>query len=370
MDDLFIPLTDLFVLVALNYIALKIRHLSVLETHELLTAPLLTGLAVIWMILQPGLGDLLHPDLRYAPVVMAGLRYGWTISILSTVLPAAYSYFMNESNFAFALVHGLLLPAIVSSIFHRKEYRSGYTKLKLQDGLKICVLLFTLRLLNVAHLTTENIESPAWLGNQLFSLAVSVTAITVLIAMFNMENKNWLLQRKLEMQANQDGLTRLPNFRSFMNIADSTLQRKCVSILMIDIDNFKNYNDCLGHIQGDNLLREVGQVLRHSIGEQDYIARYGGEEFIVMCCTNDRKRLVALAEKMRHEIATYPFLGREVQPNRHISISIGVSTAKKTNDDLQRIIAEADQALYISKNAGKNQYSFYEDIRYAKTNNT
>jgi diguanylate cyclase len=372
MDDILILLSNACALLALSYIALKLRHLPVMENHERLLIPLLTGLAVIWMILQPDPAGQIAFDFCLAPIVMAGLRFGWLAGILSTVIPSLYYLYIEEPNVTFTILQSLMLPAIVSSIFHRRDYRLAYVKIRLSDGVKISGLLFLLRLVNT-FLIGDNQQHPVhWVLENLSLFITSAAAITMLIVMFNEETRGWLLQRQLEMEANLDGLTRLPNFRSFDKIVRKTLQRKRISILMIDIDNFKNYNDCLGHLEGDNLLRQVGELLRHSIGEQDYLARYGGEEFVVMCNTIDERKLSSLADRLRNIIATYPFTGREVQPNECVSISIGISTAVKPNDDLQRIIAEADEALYDSKKDGKNKYSFFHPSPsiYLNANNT
>jgi diguanylate cyclase len=140
------------------------------------------------------------------------------------------------------------------------------------------------------------------------------------------------------------------------------IKRERVSILMIDIDNFKNYNDRLGHQQGDKLLREAGNVLKKAIGERDYIARYGGEEFIVLCHAYRRDELRALADKLCRAVSEHPFPMREVQPGKTLSISVGISTSRKADANLQELIAEADAALYQSKSTGKNKFSFFSDI--------
>lgn len=373
MNDLIIPLFHACTLVALNYIAIKIRNELFIESYEWFSVPILTGMASIIMMLQPAAAAYMPVDLRFAPIIMAGLRFGWGISIMSAILPTVYSILIEEGHFLRHLIVDMLLPAIVSSSFRIRENESNYSGIRIADGIKVCAVL---NVTNAILVYRDSPLSPLMFSiSQLSAFLLSAASITVLIYMFNDENKNWLLHRQLELQANQDGLTKLPNIRSFMNIAKNTLKRKKISIFMIDIDNFKMFNDTYGHLQGDILLRHVGHLLRVNIDEYDYVARYGGEEFIVMSLINDDEQLAAYAQQLCDKIATTPFSdpdnGLEPGPdNPRVTISVGISTATRINDELQRIISEADEALYVSKRTGKNKYSFYSALNYmTNTNN-
>ncbi|WP_248928096.1 GGDEF domain-containing protein [Paenibacillus hamazuiensis] len=372
MGDLLIPLFHACTLVTLNYIALKIRNRIFIESCEWLAVPLLTGLASIIMMLQPVSGGFLPSDLRFAPIVMAGLRFGWGMSLLSTMIPAVYSFFKADPSYMQHLIQDLLLPAIISSSFHQKENDNGYIAIRVWDGIKVCAVLSASRVAILFYETQQ--QTLSVYGAHLYMFLLSAAAITVLIYMFNDENRNWMLHRQLEFQANQDGLTKLPNIRSFLGIAKNTLKRRKISIFMIDIDNFKSFNDTYGHLVGDELLRHVGELLRLSIEEQDYVARYGGEEFIIMSQTTDEEELAAYAHSLCSKVASTPF----TDPNGEIdgtdkpsvTISVGISVATRTNDDLQRIISEADEALYVSKRTGKNKYSlYYSDASLLKVKN-
>ncbi|TBL73997.1 GGDEF domain-containing protein [Paenibacillus thalictri] len=369
MDDFIIPLSHACTLVTLNYIALKIRNRLFIESYEWLAVPLLTGLASIIMIMLPSPGGVLPSDLRFVPIVMAGLRYGFGLSLLSVIIPSSYIVALNEPHIIPELLHGLLLPALVSAMFHKSgEENSGFY-IRWLDGLKVCVLLSLTRAISEYAQT-----SMAWepvLFSHFMMFLLSFSSITVLIYMYNDENKNWMLQRQLELQANQDGLTKLPNIRSFLNIADNTLKRRKMTIMMIDIDNFKMFNDRYGHLVGDELLRHVGKLLRATIDEQDYVARYGGEEFIIMSQETDAVSLAEYAYKLCGKVSSTPFesealtaAGGEDKP--HVTISVGISTARRNGGELIHLISEADEALYVSKRTGKNKYSFYDSFIYAE----
>ncbi len=130
----FTALTHACTLIALSYMALKIRNLPVMERLQALAVPLLTGAASIVMMLLPLPGDSLFSDLKFAPIVMASLRFGWVSSLLSALLPAGYMLLESKPNWGMEAVQGLLLPAVVSSLFHRKQYDSGYFFIRLADG--------------------------------------------------------------------------------------------------------------------------------------------------------------------------------------------------------------------------------------------
>ncbi|OPH60409.1 hypothetical protein BC351_18115 [Paenibacillus ferrarius] len=359
MNEYLVPLTSACTLVTLNYIAMKVRSKMLFDSYEQFLAPLLTGLACIIMMLEPLPEALGLIDLRSLPVFMAGLRYGLPVALLSTVMPIGYSFISHESQSWFIILQDLLAPALISSLFHNKEYRRGFLDISIRHGLQICAYVFLLRLVIYGFLQGKL----TWLYtiDQLFMLAIMSATFIIIIIMVNDENKSWRLQRQMELQANQDSLTKLPNLRSFMPIADNELNKRRISIMMIDLDNFKQYNDQFGHLEGDQLLREVSTVLQHHIQEQDYIARYGGEEFILLSTETDPLTLNLYGKRLC-SVVTESFLHKRHYDQSPITVSIGISTAVAPQVNLTQIIYEADQALYASKHSGKNCSTLYEDI--------
>ncbi|MVP01782.1 GGDEF domain-containing protein [Paenibacillus lutrae] len=335
-------------LVTLSYMALKIQHMRLFEHYEQIATPILTGAACILLMQQPLPAEFGVVDLRYLPIVMAGLRYGLTTALLSTLLPVAYSGWTADLWF-FQALQNLVVPAVLSSLFHQSSYKKG-SRIPYSSGLKISfLLLVTQAVIHAALHPDLNIRESAPL---VFMFLVSAVCLSVLIGMCNDENEKWMMQRKLELQASQDLLTGLPNLRSFLDIAGRTLAHRRMAVFMIDIDNFKRYNDRWGHLQGDQLLREAGGLLRSSLHAQDYIARYGGEEFVLMSTETDPERLQAYAERLIARVSSHPFPHAGETP---VTISMGMSIAEETGLDLQSLINEADQALYTSKNTGKNR---------------
>jgi diguanylate cyclase (GGDEF)-like protein len=163
---------------------------------------------------------------------------------------------------------------------------------------------------------------------------------------------------RLKDLATTDGLTGLKNHRAFQDhwAAEWEAARRTglpVSVLMMDIDDFKAYNDSYGHPAGDDVLRMVAVILSETCRDGDFLARYGGEEFVMVLPATDTERADAVAERVRTAIAMRPW------PVRPVTASIGVSTLKGPIRSAIDIIAEADQALYLSKKRGRNRVTHW-----------
>lgn len=154
-------------------------------------------------------------------------------------------------------------------------------------------------------------------------------------------------------KAYHDSLTGLYNRLKFDDIMqrkyrEFVQRQKPFSLIMIDIDSFKNVNDTLGHEKGDKVLKELAELLRKTLRSNDLLARWGGEEFVILI---DRELSVAekLAEKVRQAVE------KKLKIENHpITISLGISQIKE-NDTIDTLFARVDKALYISKKEGKNR---------------
>ncbi|MEO8366117.1 MAG: GGDEF domain-containing protein [Pseudoxanthomonas sp.] len=158
--------------------------------------------------------------------------------------------------------------------------------------------------------------------------------------------------------ATHDSLTDLHNRRHFVEMADKEIaramrHRRMLTMCIIDVDLFKPVNDRYGHISGDNVLRQIGGVLRLHVRSDDFAARIGGEEFAVLLPECDINAAYAFAERLRQAIAEVEFkLGNEP---RNITVSIGVAAMTTERDTCSRMMAAADAALYRAKSQGRNQ---------------
>jgi diguanylate cyclase (GGDEF)-like protein len=168
-----------------------------------------------------------------------------------------------------------------------------------------------------------------------------------------------LAERELAELAATDGLTGLANRRRLDTVfkqewARSIRSHRPISVLMIDVDHFKTFNDRHGHHGGDIALRNVAKTLETHIRRPgDIAARYGGEEFLVVLPETDVSGARLLAEQIRTAIEAIAPLNQDGQP---LTVSIGVASAKpKTGDQQTQLFGEADQALYQAKRNGRNR---------------
>lgn len=151
------------------------------------------------------------------------------------------------------------------------------------------------------------------------------------------------------------GLYSIRHFRQAIGKRYSHFQEfgEKMTLLMVDIDNFKKVNDTYGHPAGDAILKEVGKCILSSIREPDLGFRYGGEEFAVILPTSDIPAGKVVAERMRALIEHYPF--KVDQHVLQVTVSIGVASWPASAESIKDIISEADKALYEAKHSGKNQ---------------
>lgn len=163
----------------------------------------------------------------------------------------------------------------------------------------------------------------------------------------------------------RDGLTECFNRRKFdvdivAEIANAKQHRDPLSMLMMDIDWFKNYNDFYGHPKGDIALKQVSTTLISNLRPLDHVYRYGGEEFAVLLPDTNRKEALLIAERLRRLIEKEDIEGeKESQPNSQLTISIGVAIFPIDANKESRLIEAADSALYKAKQAGRNKVCIY-----------
>jgi diguanylate cyclase (GGDEF)-like protein len=160
--------------------------------------------------------------------------------------------------------------------------------------------------------------------------------------------------------ANFDGLTGLYTHRYFQETLTKEIARAQrlgypVSLMMIDIDRFKQYNDAFGHPHGDVALKEIAGVLKRSIRSYDLAARYGGEEMVLVLPQASPHQILPLAERIRTAIAELPFRGGPDSHRVQLTISVGVAGLPANAKTKSELIERADQALYLAKEEGRNR---------------
>ena len=166
-------------------------------------------------------------------------------------------------------------------------------------------------------------------------------------------------EQELFVQASTDTLTGLNNRRQFFALAEqafaiSRREVKPYSIIMADIDHFKNINDTYGHDVGDVVLKNLAKIMTQTLRKSDVIARWGGEEFIVFLLTDPKKAIIP-ANKLREAVQNTPVVVGDTEI--HFTISLGISLSQ--TPDINALQKEADLALYHSKENGRNQVTLF-----------
>ncbi len=160
-------------------------------------------------------------------------------------------------------------------------------------------------------------------------------------------------------RAHSDYLTNLWNHGYFQYLLHTEIEkakanRSHLSLIAVDIDDFKIYNDTLGHQAGDKILKDLAMLLRNQSRKMDLVCRYGGEEFTIILPHTDKKEAFLIAERIRIDIAKYHFLDEKIFPAKMMTVSLGVATFPENGQTPAELVTSSDKSLYQAKNKGKN----------------
>lgn len=172
--------------------------------------------------------------------------------------------------------------------------------------------------------------------------------------------ENSRLYEQMVIKGHTDSLTSLWNHGYFQFLLQEEIEKSKathmpVSLVMLDIDYFKNYNDSLGHQMGDKVLEEIAKVLKDYSRKIDKVCRYGGEEFTIILPQANKKEAYFIAERLRESVEKHNFIQEEVQPTKNITVSMGIATFPEDAQTKSELIAFADKLMYKAKAAGRNK---------------
>jgi diguanylate cyclase (GGDEF)-like protein len=172
-----------------------------------------------------------------------------------------------------------------------------------------------------------------------------------------------------------DSLTDLYNRRFFQDRISEEIERarrhaQSISLILLDIDNFKGYNDTYGHLAGDEALRLTGAIIKNSVRNIDCVARYGGEEFAVILPMTEIMAATDIAERVRTSMASRFFPDDALRAVVKLTASLGIASFPQHGDSMLELIGNADKALYFAKITGKNRVALFDKSRALKNATT
>ena len=175
---------------------------------------------------------------------------------------------------------------------------------------------------------------------------------SLLVQMKEARQLHYLLKEKrhLEQISSTDAMTGLYNFRYFQEFLPKEIERarrqgRPLSLIMMDVDHFKEWNDSKGHVQGSAALKDIARAIQESLRNFDCVCRYGGDEFCVLLLETDINLALEIAERIR----------ARVEAKCPLTLSLGISSFPHPSDSVEKILADADRALYLAKNQGRNR---------------
>lgn len=292
----------------------------------------------------------------------------WTYSAINKINIKYIRFAQIFENLMFIL---LFFIAIIMSGANTSEYKLLFlfiiTTATIQSGMKegITIACISSALILIMDLLCEpNVAVNQYFENDLILSGIFILTAWPLGFYVKIESEHI---KKLKSLANEDGLTGVYNHRFFHDVLRGKIiacekKNNPLSLIFLDIDYFKHYNDLYGHQGGDEVLKTIGSLLKNSVRKEDIVARYGGEEFAIILPNTSEEDAIMIAENIRHKVEVTYFKGEENQPNGKLTVSIGISIyPEKAKNDVE-LIKSADDALYRAKFFNKNRVETYTSI--------
>jgi diguanylate cyclase (GGDEF)-like protein len=292
-------------------------------------------------------------DLRLTVVILGSLYLGLRDGAILAVLTIILRFIVGGNGWVWWALAALLYgPIAYYIVLHTKKRYLGLVFASIVGTL---IYLLALAALSWHYNWFQSISPfTAWSNFKVLAVSKFIcNALAVLLldrALFRVVSMQDHFTN-LTFLANTDDMTGLTNHRRFQELLTNTLRDESqnpVSVLMMDVDYFKIYNDTFGHQAGDMALKKVAAVIKKCVRDSDIVGRYGGEEFVVVLPKTTTCEAFEIAERIRKSVQETQFSGRQV------TVSIGVTTCSEMDKTKENIIEEADAALYWAKNLGRN----------------
>lgn len=313
------------------------------------------------------LEEAVRVNLRPPLIMLGGIILGplWGAVIGGVIDVVAFNLWHSDLSYLFILT--------LSTIF--RGFLAGYIYNYVFKNFSIKAIFTSLA---VPHLLTSGLIIPTvlnyyynipLLGNLRVRILVQIITLPIFTLVFyyvlnGMKKSKELriLHQKLKVMLNKDHLTGISNRKHFMDFLNKmyTMAKRHsqpLTLLMTDLDNFKEINDTYGHFKGDECLREVAEILTESIRNEDLAARMGGDEFVVLLPQTTLDEAQNIASRIKNSVQTI-----DIKEKGPVTISIGVAVLRK-EDDLDSFLKRADNALYQAKNNGRNRIEWMKADR-------
>ena len=330
---------------------------SKISSHLVKVAVLfLVSAAVIAMFYLPIQFGGFRFDLRLIPLLFLSTRWGWKLAVPALIITSAWRLAMGGEGSIPGVIFGMALPVFFILFWASKQ--------KVQSSLLSLVLLFS------ACWLISDLPIIIWLPDgwvvfqKLFLVRYTsfiLTALLLYVFILNAENE-LMMRDKLKYYAEHDPLTGLYNIRNFYEkVSSYPVNDRKKYIVMVDIDHFKSINDCFGHLQGDQILKKVANLILENVLKKEkvdaFVGRYGGEEFILFMAVDSREDMIGIVESIRQIVENTRFHTEDTGEVISITVSVGVAELPEISM-FQKAMEQADQCLYASKRNGRNAINY------------
>jgi diguanylate cyclase (GGDEF)-like protein len=281
-------------------------------------------------------------------------------TIIYLIINVFFYQFQEHINYFELVGSSILLLTTIYLIYVTQKHSTNNSGFYYYTSIGFSFVFFGLFILTLNHIFIYSAQAVNISVKLLFVLGYALIAIGVTKWIKYNETR----QGELSVQANTDELTGLLNRRSFAHFMEFEFKNaqnnaQPFSLIIIDIDYFKQVNDNHGHLNGDEVLKNLADVLKKSFRAADKVCRWGGEEFAVLLPATKLIHAVNVAEKIRKVIESQVIYISDVEIK--ITISLGVSEFKNTDNRIENIINRADEALYNAKNNNRNCVKFIKE---------
>lgn len=309
-----------------------------------------------------------------------------SMTVISPVLLILLHIFKQKPEILRLLEYAVLwLLGIWSAVFSAFDVINGFSAYLFIQIVIINSVIFHIR--PVVHCLINLLSFLVYLGIVLFGNLDMVSLFAEIINPFFMTTAACIIllfsdrlkfkafvnreliqeqHRQLEFYANNDYLTRIPNRKSIIEYLEGAISSEtaAISCMMIDIDNFKLYNDTYGHVMGDHCLVRLTSVMNQAVESRGgRIGRYGGEEFLAVFVEKSEKELIETADEIRNTVRNEQIEFSTSDVLTVVTVSIGVYRSDVKNIDQDTLLSNSDQALYRAKKEGRNRVCVYSEAK-------